>query len=104
VSEDRRVHGRHHVSWKLEGKVFNGLESARVASGPATQTFQGEVTDIGRGGLCLLTADPPETSESVLCVIRGPQTPAGIPTLVQVRWIRKDAAAGTHRVGLQFLV
>jgi hypothetical protein len=91
------------VRWKLEGRIFSGVEWVR-GRGPAARKLRGVVSDISGGGLCLVTGDPPETSDPVQCVICVPQIPTGIPTLVQVRWIRTDRRAKTHRVGMQFLV
>ena len=92
------------MSLELEGKALNALESATVARGAAAQEIFGEVFDISEGGLCLLTDDAAEVSEPVRCVIRVPQIPAGIPTLLQVRWARRDGLRPTYRVGMQFLV
>ncbi|RPH64325.1 MAG: PilZ domain-containing protein [Acidobacteria bacterium] len=104
MSQDKRQHDRYSVSLELEGKALNALESARVARGTAPQEIYGEVADISEGGLCLLTVDAANVSEPVRCVIRVPQIPAGIPTLLQVRWTRKDGLGPAYRVGLQFLV
>jgi hypothetical protein len=104
MSQDKRQHDRYSVSLELEGKALNALESSRVARGPVTQEIYGEVSDISEGGLCLLTVDAATVSEPVRCVIRMPQIPAGIPTLLQVRWTQKDGLGPTYRVGLQFLV
>ncbi len=106
MSQDKRRHDRYSVSLELEGKALNALESARVSRSSSTvpQEIYGEVSDISEGGLCLLTVDAANVSEPVRCVIRVPQIPAGIPTLLQVRWARKDGLGPTYRVGLQFLV
>jgi hypothetical protein len=90
------------VSWKLEGEIIRSVPVR--GRRPAAQKLRGEVSDISCGGLCLVTGDLPETSDPVQCVICAPQIPSGIPTLVQIRWIRTDRHARTHRVGLQFLV
>jgi hypothetical protein len=109
MSENTRRHDRYAVSLELEGKALNALESARVgrasaAQRPMAQEIYGEVADISEGGLCLLTVDAANVSEPVRCVIRLPQIPAGIPTLLQVRWAQRDGLGPTYRVGLQFLV
>ena len=104
MSQDKRRHDRYSVSLELEGKALNALESARITRSTVPQEIYGEVSDISEGGLCLLTVDAANVSEPVRCVIRVPQIPAGIPTLLQVRWARKDGLGPTYRVGLQFLV
>lgn len=105
MSQDKRQHDRYSVSLELAGKALNALESGRVTRGSSVpQEIYGEVSDISEGGLCLLTDDAANVSEPVRCVIRVPQIPAGIPTLLQVRWARKDGLGPTQRVGLQFLV
>jgi hypothetical protein len=105
MGQDKRQHDRYSVSLELEGKALNALESARVTrSSTVPQEIYGEVSVISEGGLCMLTVDAANVSEPVRCVIRVPQIPAGIPTLLQVRWARKDGLGPTYRVGLQFLV
>jgi hypothetical protein len=104
MSHDKRQYDRHPVSLGLDGKSLNELQSARVAHGRGAFEISGEVADISEGGLCLLTDDKPEVSDPIRCVIRVPHIPAGIPTLLQVRWARKDGLGPTQRVGLQFLV
>jgi hypothetical protein len=104
MNQDKRQHDRYPVSLELEGKALNAVESPRFARRATPQEIHGEVSDISHGGLCLLTVDAANVSEPVRCVIRLPQVPAGIPTLLQVRWAQRDDLGPTYRVGLQFLV
>ena len=104
MNHDKRQHDRYSVSLELEGKALNALDSARTTRSKVPQEISGEVSDISEGGLCLVTVDAANVSEPVRCVIRVPEIPAGIPTLLQVRWSRKDGLGPTYRVGLQFLV
>jgi hypothetical protein len=62
------------------------------------------IIDIGAGGLGLFSDDAIGISDPFLCEIVAPQLPVGIPTLVQVRWVRKDGQGHTYRAGLQYLV
>jgi hypothetical protein len=101
---DKRQHDRFSVNLDLEGKALSAVQNSSAIPGRPALEISGEVADISEGGLCLLTADLAEVSDPVRCVIRVPHIPAGIPTLLQVRWARKDGLGPTYRVGLQFLV
>jgi hypothetical protein len=104
MSQDKRQCERYSVSLELEGKGLNALQSARAGPSRGALEISGEVSDISEGGLCLLTDDTAEVSDPIRCVIRVPHIPAGIPTLLQVRWARKDGLGPAQRIGLQFLV
>ena len=105
MSHDKRQYDRYPVSLGLEGKALNALQSGRAGPGRGAFEISGEVADISEGGLCLLTDDDTaEVSDPIRCIIQVPHIPAGIPTLLQVRWARKDGLGPTQRVGLQFLV
>ena len=104
MRHDKREYDRYSVSLQLEGKALNALQNASVAPGRGGLEISGEVADISEGGLCLVTGDTAEVSDPIRCVIHVPHIPAGIPTLLQVRWARRDGLGPTYRVGLQFLV
>jgi c-di-GMP-binding flagellar brake protein YcgR len=100
---ENRKYLRHPVTCELRGKALKPLE--RVGeSFTSRRDLRGVITDIGLGGLGLLSDEAIEVFEPFLCEIIAPHMPTGIPTLMQIRWIRKDGQGQTYRVGLQFLV
>jgi hypothetical protein len=64
--------------------------------------------------MCVLTDNHAEVSLAVgsdidvssplRCEILVPDIPIGIPTLLQIRWVRRIGDGRTHELGLQFLV
>jgi c-di-GMP-binding flagellar brake protein YcgR len=80
------------------------MEDAGEPSLSARSSLRGMVTDIGAGGLGLLSDDTIEISDPFVCEIIPPDMTVGIPTLVQVRWVLKDGQRDRYRLGLQFLV
>jgi hypothetical protein len=80
------------------------IEPAGTVAVGTHPNIRGQVSDIGGGGICLLTRDKAEPAVAVRCEIFAPQIPVGIPTLLQVRWIHEHGDGLTFRLGLQFLV
>ena len=100
---ENRKYQRHPVTCELRGKPLKPLERAGE-SFTSSRDLRGVITDIGLGGLGLLSDDTIEIFQPFVCEIIGPQMPTGIPTLMQIRWILKDGQGQTYRLGLQFLV
>ena len=104
MREERRLHRRYRVAWGLRGKALTAIEPAGTAAAWTTPEIRGEVSDIGGGGLCLVTSEKTEPATAMRGEIFAPHVPVGIPTLLQVRWIQEDADGRTRRLGLQFVV
>jgi hypothetical protein len=63
------------------------------------------VQNVSKGGLCLISSQPMPRSSLVRCEIGVSEVPVGIPTLMQVRWTRKqNLQAEAYLTGLQFLL
>jgi len=105
MSDERRQHARHAVFCELRGNVLlETPEGTGVAEIPAEGPIIGKVSNIGVGGLCLVADHMVDTSQPLRCEILMPQLPVGIPTLLQVRWVRKHDDSRTYSLGLQFLL
>ena len=67
--------------------------------------LQGRVTNLSRGGMCILTNEPIALSGVVLCELSFPKLPVPIPALLNVRWSEKYTGIDgeNHLAGLQFL-
>jgi len=60
--------------------------------------------NISRGGICILTDQPPSPDAVVRCEIALSDNRMLIPTLLKVRWSYKVEWDGQYRFGLQFLI
>jgi len=69
-----------------------------------SRVVEGHVQNISSGGLCLLARQRLKVSEMLFGEIAVPGTRASIPTLLQVRWLRKDSAGRRYRAGLHFVL
>jgi hypothetical protein len=103
MREEKRRHHRYPIACELKGKALTPLERAGERPPPSCE-LRGVITDIGGGGLGLVTENTIEISDPFVCWILAPAMPVGIPTLVQVRWALKDGQGHAYRLGLQFLV
>lgn len=70
----------------------------------ASRLVEGHVQNISSGGLCLLAQKRLKVSELLVGEIAVPGTPATIPTLLQVRWLRKNSSGPRYTAGLHFVL
>jgi hypothetical protein len=68
------------------------------------EALQGRVLNINHGGLCLLTEQPIEKSAVLHCEIFPDGSHVGIPTVMEVRWMRQNPDGPGTTVGLRFLI
>ena len=69
-----------------------------------SRIVDGHVQNISSGGLCLLVRKRLKVSELLVGEIGLPGTRASIPTLLQVRWLRKNSFGPSYRTGLHFVL
>ena len=77
-----------------------------LVGGPAgaSRIVDGHVQNISSGGLCLLAQKRLKVSELLVAEIAVPGTRAGIPTLLQVRWLRRNSLGPRYSAGLHFVL
>ncbi len=97
--KERRRGRRYTLASEFKGRELSLLGAARRHK----KILRGEVQNIGNGGLCLLTSQVAKELHFVRGKIVLPGIPAGIPSLMQVRWVRRAAGTPQYCVGLQFL-
>lgn len=101
VERDRRQHPRFPHLLELQAHEVQLLESGIEKE----KTIVGRVQNVSKGGLCFVSPQPIEQSCLVRCEIGVSEIPVSIPTLMQVRWTRKQSLqANTYVTGLQFLL
>jgi PilZ domain len=103
LRKENRLYHRYPVTCELRGRALNPLERAED-SAISRRDLHGVITDIGLGGIGVFSDDTIEVFDPFVCEIIAPQMPIGIPTLMQVRWIRTDGQGHKYRLGLQFLL
>ena len=67
-------------------------------------SLRGEIENIARGGICILSDQPVPANSLVRCELMLAGSSVGIPTLLQVRWFQKAIDKTGFRLGLQFLL
>ncbi len=77
-----------------------------LVAGPASESrvIDGHIQNISCTGLCLLARQRLKISELLVGEIGFPGTRASVPTLLQVRWLRKNSFGARYRAGLHFVV
>ena len=104
MRQERRLHRRYAVAWGLKGKMLSALDETGAAAARTSAEIRGEISDIGSGGLCLVTTEKTEPASAMRCEIFAPHVPVGIPTLLQVRWVHENPGGRMYTLGLQFVV
>ena len=97
--KERRANRRYPVRWRLEGRGLSFLGFADHQE----EGLRGEVQNLSQGGLCVISERPIQKSSVLRCEIFPDTVPAGIPTVMEVRWIEAPAKSSGTRVGLRFL-
>lgn len=69
-----------------------------------SRVIDGHIQNISCTGLCLLARQRLKISELLVGEIGFPGTRASVPTLLQVRWFRKNSSGTRCRAGLHFVV
>ncbi|MFZ0864923.1 MAG: PilZ domain-containing protein [Candidatus Sulfotelmatobacter sp.] len=101
VERDRRQYPRFPQLLELQAREVQPLGSGIERE----KAVVGRVQNVSKGGLCLIGPQPLARSCLVRCEIGVPELPVSIPTLMQVRWTRKQSLqADTYLTGLQFLL
>jgi hypothetical protein len=101
VERDRRQYPRFPQLLELQAREVRPLGSGIERE----KAVVGRVQNVSKGGLCLIGPQPLARSCLVRCEIGVPELPVSIPTLMQVRWTRKQSLqADTYLTGLQFLL
>ncbi len=98
---DRRQFQRYPQVLDVQAKEL----SAMGEDDKPARLLQGRVTNLSRGGICILTSEPVAVSGVVLCELSFPKLPVPIPALLNVRWCEKYSGIDgeNHLAGLQFL-
>jgi hypothetical protein len=104
MRQERRLHRRYAVAWGLKGKVLSALDESGGTAPRPQSDIRGEISDIGGGGLCLVTSEKTDPATAMRCEIFAPHVPVGIPTLLQVRWVHENPGGRMYTLGLQFVV
>ena len=92
--------------FRLQHPVRMYARTLPMVAGPTSESrvIDGHIQNISRSGLCLLTRQRLKISELLVGDIGFPGTRASVPTLLQVRWFRKNSLGARYRAGLHFVV
>ncbi len=102
TSKERRAEPR----FELQDSVsLHGWNLPLIAQPTAkSRVVEGRVQNVSSGGLCLLAQAPLRVSEMLVGEIAVPGTQASIPTLLQVRWLRKNPRGANFTAGLHYVL
>jgi hypothetical protein len=74
-------------------------------TGLAKPPIPARVQNVSKGGVCLLSRTKIPRSSLLRCEITIAEVPVAVPTLVRVRWTRKqDMEVESYLCGLQFFL
>jgi hypothetical protein len=102
TSKERRAEPRFELQDSVSLHGWNLPLIAQPTS--KTRLVEGRVQNVSSGGLCLLAQAPLRVSEMLVGEIALPGTQASIPTLLQVRWLRKNPRGAKFSAGLHYVL
>ena len=97
---------RNAPRFQLENPIRLSGSTLPLLAAPTagSRVIDGHVQNISSGGLCLLAQKSLKVSELLVGEIAVPGTRASIPTLLQVRWLRKNSIGPRYRAGLHYVL
>ena len=101
---DRKLYERRETTRYAFSAPFTGQELSHIGAPQNSQKFEGEILDISANGVKLMADRRVEESALIRGELLLPNIPVGVPSLLQVRWIRPAETAGQYQIGLKFLV
>lgn len=99
-SHERRRHKRHAYSTEFRGTRL----SATGVTDASWKIFCGQIQDSCVGGLSLIANGDLDQFGVIRGEVMLPDIPIGVPTLLPVRWVKRETETCQYRIGLQFLV
>jgi hypothetical protein len=99
---ERRRHRRYRP--RQVYRVRTTALSERGLDRPSARPILGRIHDIGAGGLGLLSSQEVTVPQLLRCDILLPGVPAGVPTLVRVRWCVEAPRRTGYKAGVEFLL
>ena len=100
AERDRRRHPRFPQVLDIKAQDVLPLQAKEVPRPPVL----GRVQNVSKGGICFLSQQPISRSGLLLCEIGVGDVPVAIPSLLQVRWTKKqNLEAESYVSGLKFL-
>jgi hypothetical protein len=101
IERDRRQSPRFPELLELQARQVQSF-GAEIDKNKAVV---GRVQNVSKGGVCLISSHPMVQSCLMRCEIGVSEIAVSIPTLMQVRWTRKQSLQDdTYISGLQFLL
>jgi PilZ domain len=100
VIEERRHFPRFRADYEMHGSLLARVDEVEREK----LLLRGEIENIARGGMCVLSDQPVPTNSVVRCELMSAGSSVGIPTLLRVRWFEKAIDKSGFRLGLQFLL
>jgi hypothetical protein len=99
-ADERRRHLRCAFSSNFRGTAL----SSAGGTDPSRETVHGRIQDFSEGGLSVIADRKLNQFEVIRGEIMLPNMSIGVPSLLQVRWVRPTTKKSHYRAGLQFLL
>ena len=100
VVQERRHFPRFPAEFEMHGSLLARVDLVQKQK----LLLRGEIENIARGGLCVLSDHPVPANSLVRCELMLGGSGVGIPTLLRVQWFEKAGDKNGFRLGLQFLL
>lgn len=99
-TRERRCEPRYRFGGEFRGRELRYAADAELSK----LIFGGKIKTISHGGLSLSTNQLLRESHLVRGEIFLPNLPCGVPSLMQVKWVKRSMRGPQYHVGMQFLL
>ena|SRR5579885_3294225 len=100
LAHDRRAHRRFPQLLDVQASEIVAADYHEKAHAPAL----GRTQDVSQGGVCFWSRVPIPASSLLMCEFLISKTPVGVPTLMRVRWTKRQKLRNeSYLSGLEFL-
>lgn len=100
----KNVKKRKHIRYPWQGVVTYRRSTPNQGLTLKEMSSHGQLQNVSRGGLCLLTNQRLNPREFLTITVPLPQPNLAIPTLAYVQWTHPVQGTARYAVGLSFLV
>lgn len=104
LAERKRADRRRSQRVPLLGRVTYEVSVDQVVNNPEAALMEGQIQNVSKGGLCMLTNKELSNTQVVEIGLPLPVDQVTTPTIVEVRWVRRGSGQDRYMAGLRFLL
>jgi c-di-GMP-binding flagellar brake protein YcgR len=99
-----KVDQRQARRFSFSGKATYEVSISQVSHKKQATKMEGQIQNVSESGICFVTTEALKNTQIVKLEFPLPVNGPAIPTVVEVRWVRRTPGKKAYQVGLRFLL